>query len=40
MFYDTNPPLLPAVYELGVEGWASDNNKPLLIYKDDHQDLN
>lgn len=39
MFCDRNPPLLPAVDELRVEGWASDDNVPLLAYKDGHQDL-
>lgn len=39
MLYDRNPPSLPAVYELRVEGWASDDNMPLLAYKDDHQEL-
>lgn len=34
-----HPLLLPAVYELRVEGWASDDNRPLLVSKDDHQDL-
>lgn len=34
-----NPPSFPAVYELRVEDCANDDNIPLLVYRDVHQDI-